>query len=262
LDASNDPTGHYQTFKIERAIMAPSMGFSYKQYWPYAPYQEMIVTLAYAPRAALLFFAMAALTLLICGVPLSLRQFALLAGLFLMPFLALMSGYVPYPDSITPAQFAGYQMKTLPVLSLVSLAMAFAVLRKTPRLPAVLILLLMALAMGGYAFIGLQPDEQKRNAAETLIQAGLIGYIFLLTLYTRLRPTLKFPKVLPAGVIPQGVQARWNNWAARIRNALPARFWKPAVLVLVLISIVILSGMFLNYGGPELPPAPVFTRQF
>lgn len=167
--------------------MAPSLGFSVKQYWPYAPYQELIVALPYVARAALLFFPIAALTLLICGVPVDLRQFALLGGLFLLPFFILMSGYFPYPGSITPAEFAGYQVRMLPVLSVLSLIPAFILLRKIPRMPMVLVLFLMALAMGGYAFIGLLPDEQKRNSTETLVQACGIGYLFLLTLYTRLR---------------------------------------------------------------------------
>ena len=168
--------------------MAPSLGFSVKQFWPYAPYQEMIVALPNAARAAMLFFSIAALTLLICGAPVNLRLFAILGGLFLLPFLILMSGYLPYPASITSAEFAGYQVKMLPMLSVLSLIPAFILLRKLPRLPMVLTLLLMALAMGGYAFIGLLPDEQKRNSTETMIQACLIGYLFLLTLYTRLRP--------------------------------------------------------------------------
>ena len=215
--------------------MAPSMGLSAKQSWPYAPYHETIVALPYASRGLLLFLAMAALTLLICGVPVDLRQFALLGGLFILPFLFLMSGYVPYPDSITPVQFAGYQMKMLPALSGLSLVIAFLLLRKTPRLPLVLVLLLMALAMGGYAFIGLLPDEQKRNAIETLIQACLIGYIFFLALYTRLRP-------MNAG----------NN----VFKSRPEIFVNPIILLITFILMTVLAGIFLNFGGPEPPTSP------
>lgn len=215
--------------------MAPSMGLSVKQFWPYAPYHEMIVLLPYVARASLLFFAMAALTFLICDVPVRLRQFALLGGLFTLPFLILMSGYVPYPGFITPAGFAGYQVKLLPVLSGLSLILAFSLLRRLPRLPLVLVLLLMALAMGGYAFIGLLPDEQKRNAVETLIQACLIGYIFVLALYTRLRPVV-------AGKKPLEVR--------------PGNRRNLTVLLLVLILLSLLAGVFLNFGGPELPVPP------
>ena len=186
LSSWKDGETQHISYSIEHAIMASDLGFSVKQYWPYAPYYEMTAALPYAPRAGLLFLPFAALTLIICGVKVDLHQLALLGVLFLLPFLVLMSGQVPAPAFIGGEQFAGYQMKMLPVLSLVSLTLAFLILRKTPRLPLTLVLLLMALAMGGYVFIGLLPDEQKRNAAETLIQACLIAYLFLLTLYTRL----------------------------------------------------------------------------
>jgi len=257
LGASHDPpTTWVEIFSIDRAIMATSMGISLKQFWPYAPYQEMIVTLTYAARAALLFFPIAALTCLICGVPVSLRKFALLAGLFLLPFLVLMSGVFPYPDSVSPAQLAGYQVRMLPVLALLTVVMAEPHLRRTPRLPVVLTLLLMALAMGLYALIGLMPDVQKRNATETMIQAGLIGYIFLLALFTRLRPILP----LPGGRPPKTTQSRHEAPQApgeeKTPRTLLARYWKPGLLVLILIAALVLSGVFLNFGGPELPAPP------
>jgi len=233
------------------------MGFSVNQYWPYAPYHEMIVTLSYGTRALLLFFSVAALTLLICGVPVHLRHFALLGGLFILPFLVLMSGYVPYPTTITPAQFAGYQVKMLPVLSGVSLIIAFFLLRKMPPLPLVLILLLMALTLGGYAFIGLLPDEQKRNATETLIQACLIGYLFLLTLYIRLRPILFCPKTITSADSPRVKCTIGARWAARISSIWLTRPWPlVTLLLLVLILLSMLAGKFLNFGSLDLLTPP------
>ena len=75
----------------------------------------------------------------------------------------------------------------LPVLSIGPLVLAIITLRKLPRLPVVLTLLLMALFMSGYAFVGLLPDEQKRNATESLVQAGMIAYVLVLALFTRVR---------------------------------------------------------------------------
>jgi hypothetical protein len=188
LDTTEAPPYKFFSFSVERAVMAPYMGLCVSQQWPYAPYHQMIVSLPYAARASLLFLSMAALTLLICGVTVDMRQIALLGTLFMLPFLILMSGYFPYPDFVPPAQLVMYQIGMLPVISLAPLVTAFFLLKKsTPHLPLELVLFLMALAMAGYVFIGLLPDEQKRNSTETLIQACLIGYVFFLTLYMRLR---------------------------------------------------------------------------
>jgi hypothetical protein len=99
-----------------------------------------------------------------------------------------MSGYFPYPKALNMGDLAAYQIKMIPVISLLPLGIAYYTLRnKVPKEPLWLILLLMALFMGGYVFLGFLGDEQKRNSAEALIQAGMIGYTFLLTLFTRLR---------------------------------------------------------------------------
>ena len=156
------------------------------QQWPYAPYQAMIVTLPLAARASMLFLTLAVITLLLCSVEVRPSQFALLGLLFLVPFLILMSGGVPHPDSVSMEQFARYQTKLLPVITLLPLVFAFFVLRKIPRLSLILILILMALFAGGYPLIGLMIDEQKRKAFETIVQVGMIAYVFLLALLTRL----------------------------------------------------------------------------
>ncbi len=187
LDVKTEPPNKLVTWTIERAILSPRMGISLRQYWPYAPRQEMIATLPYAGRALVLFLSLAMLTILICGAPPSLRQVALLACLFALPYLILMAGGIPTPSSVTPAQFARYQVNSLPIISIVPLLLALIALRKLERLPKVLILALLALFVAGYPFIGLLPDEQKRNAYEGMVQAAMIMYVFGLTLYIRLR---------------------------------------------------------------------------
>ncbi len=218
MDVKKEPPNKLITWTIERAILSPRMSLSLRQSWPYAPYQEMIVALPYAGRALVLFLSLATLTMLICGAPASLRQIALLACLFALPYLVLMAGGVPAPSSVAPAQFARYQVNALPVISIVPLLLAFIVLREPAgcrswhrdasllpdrpldRLPLILILALLALFMAGYPFIGLVPNEQKRNAYESLVQAAMIAYVFGLTLYVRLRdfkqnpsPMVKYP---------------------------------------------------------------------
>lgn len=173
-------------WKIDRAILAPRLGMSLIQGWPYAPFQEMMVTLPLAARASTLFLALAVITLLLCSMEVRPSQLALLGLLFMVPFLILMSGGIPHPASVSAEKFAAYQVRMLPVLTFLSLILVFLVLRKIPPLPLVLILILMALFAGGYPLVGLL-DEQKRKAFETISQAGMIAYVFLLTLFTRLR---------------------------------------------------------------------------
>jgi len=187
LDAKTEGAYKFFVWTIDRAILAPRLGLDVYQRWPYAPYQEMIVTLAYAGRAALLFLSLATITLLICGAPVELRQLALLGALFTLPFLTLMSSLVPAPKSISPALFANSQVNTLPVLGLLPLVFTFLTVRRLPRLPLTLTLVLMALFMGAYTFIARLPDEQKRNAVESMVQVGMIAYIFTLTLFVYVR---------------------------------------------------------------------------
>jgi hypothetical protein len=174
------------TWKIDNAIVSPKLGFSLIQGWPFAPRQEMLVILPYAGRASILFLALVVLTLVICNADVRLPSLAFLSVLFMLPFLLLMSGVIPHPVWVTSAQLADYQVKMLPVITLLSIVLAFFVMRRSPRLPFVLILVFMALFIGGYPLIGLL-DEQKGKSIETLVQVGIIAYVFLLTLILRLR---------------------------------------------------------------------------
>jgi hypothetical protein len=191
LDVKTSSSYKFITWTVENAILAPRLGVDIRQYWPYAPYQEMIQVLPYGARAALLFLCMLAMTLLICGETVQLRQVALAASLFALPFLVLMAGGLPHPASITPAKYALYQARMLPVLALPALAITFFALRRLPRLPLVLILALMAFFLGGYALVGLLSDEKKRNTFEVSVQAGMIAYVFLLALFVRVRSALR-----------------------------------------------------------------------
>ncbi len=145
-----------------------------------------MVTLPLAARASMLFLALAVITLLICSVEVRPSRIALLGLLFLAPFLVLMSGGIPHPASVSMERFASYQIRMLPVIVLLPLIIAFFILRKIPRIPLVLVLILMALFAGGYPLIGLLNDEQMRNAFEAILQVGMIAYVFLLALFTRL----------------------------------------------------------------------------
>jgi hypothetical protein len=164
------------TWTIGRANIAPRLGIDLHQLWPYAPYQQMIVSLRHGADDVVIFLCLAALTLLLVGKTLELRRLALLAGLFMLPYWALMAGGVPLPASVLPAQFAEVQVKVLPVIALISLALTFFVLRGKSRLGWVLMLLLMAFLMVGHPLLEFQLDESKRNAIERAAQIGLVVY--------------------------------------------------------------------------------------
>jgi len=69
--------------------------------------------------------------------------------------------------------------------------LAYYCLPKQPKSVLVLVLVLMALYMAGYPFIGLMLDERKRNAIEGAVQVGMIAYVFALTLFVRVRSLRK-----------------------------------------------------------------------
>lgn len=148
----------------------------------------MVVAMPYAATASLFFLTIVMLTWIIYGVQVDLQKIALLGGLFLLPFMIMMSGYFPHPDFIYSGNIAAYQVKMIPFLSLVSVGITYQLLRKSFSKELLWNnLLLMELSIGGYVLLSFIGDEQKRNATEALIQAGLIGYLFFLTLFTRLR---------------------------------------------------------------------------
>jgi hypothetical protein len=183
IDAESYPI----IWTIHDSIMLPRLGVTYIQGWPYAPRHEMVKSLSYSGRALILFLSLAVLTSIVFSVPFQLRQIVLMAGLFSVPFLILMAGGVPAPSWVSQAGFARYQINMLPVLSLVSLALAFWALPRQPRPVLILTLALMVLFMAGYPRIGLLMDEQKRNAIEGGIQVAMIAYVFVLTLFVRMR---------------------------------------------------------------------------
>jgi hypothetical protein len=184
VDAKSTPTENIITWHIDRAIMSPRFSVSTVQGWPYAPYQDLIVTLPFAARASILFLALTTLSLIIFKLDIRLSWLALLVGLFILPFLILMSGGIPHPANLSPGDFASYQTRMLPVIALLVLLPVYFILHRIPRAPLILILVLFLLSAGLFPLIGLY-DQQKRNALEAFIQAGMIGYVFFLTLIVR-----------------------------------------------------------------------------
>ncbi len=176
---------------VDQGTVAPHLSIAIRQGWPYAPHQEVFIALPYAARALLFFLSLTLLLFLILGVPVDMKQIALLAALSIVPFLFLMTGDIPHPHWVTPKDFGGYQLKTLPVLALITLAPAGLLLRRLPRPPLILTLLIMAIFMGGYPLVGLYPDEGQRKSFETYVQAGMLAFIFLLSISALVRKILR-----------------------------------------------------------------------
>ncbi len=170
------------TWTVSHTTVAPHLSIAIRQGWPYAPHQEVFMSLPYAARALILFLTLTTLVFLICGVPVNLQQVSLLAASFTLPFLFLMTGNIPHLNGLTAKEFGSFEVKTLFVLMLPSVFISYFILRKLPRLPMVLTLLLMIFFVGGYPLVGLFPDDQKRKTFENVVQEGMIAFILLLPL--------------------------------------------------------------------------------
>ncbi len=182
LDVNRQEPYNILTWSIDRTEGAPSMGLSMLQRWPYAPYQEMVMALRYGRADALLFLCLAALTLLLCRQGLPLGRLALLGGLFLLPYWLLMTGGMPLTALVSPTQFAAAQVKLLPALALLPLALSVFILRDKPWPVIVLMTALMGLLILGHPLLELQTDAAKREAALHAVQTGLVIYPFAIAL--------------------------------------------------------------------------------
>ena len=175
------------TWKIDRAIMSPVVGLDVTQGWPYAPYQAVITALPYIQRAFILFMALTVLTLLFLNLRIDAWQILLLAALFCLPPLVLMTGGIPLPASVSMSNFAEYQVRLLPIISLIPLLLVYFSFRKQPRTPLILILILMVFFLCIYPQVSIITDEQKRNAILGSVQIAMIVYLFGLALYNRVQ---------------------------------------------------------------------------
>ena len=174
--------------------MSPSVGLDITQGWPYAPYHAVITALPYMRRGLIFFMALTTLTLLLFNLRIDLWRMLLLASLFSIPSLILMAGGVPLPAPVPMAKFAEYQVRLLPVIALAPVALGTFALRKLPRLPLSLVLLLMVIFLCGYPQISLVTDEQKRNSMFGMVQISMVVYLFGLSLYTQIRSMVQARK--------------------------------------------------------------------
>ena len=75
----------------------------------------------------------------------------------------------------------------LPLLAIPTLVIIFAIYHTLPRLPLMLILFSVSVFLLGYPYAGLLSEGPARIAFESLSQAFIILYIFVLAFYIRVR---------------------------------------------------------------------------
>lgn len=170
--------GYHTSWRIKKSIIAPYIGIVLKQgVQTDANQGRMIQISQYMPRGLMLLLIVVVFTMLICSVPVNLWRLALFAAVFSANFLLLMGLDLLQID----------QPILLPVLVIPILVILFMIYRKLPQLPLRLILFSASVFLLGYPYAGLLSEGPARIAFDSLVQALIILYIFVLAFYVRVR---------------------------------------------------------------------------
>jgi len=170
--------GFHASWRIKDSIIAPYVGIVLHQKVQADVNQgRMIKSLEYMPRGLMLLLILVVFTLLISSVPINWWRLALFAAVFSANFLLLMG--LDLLQINHPV--------ILPGLAVPALTMIFMIYRKLPRLPLILTLGSALVFLLGYPYAGLFPDGPARIAFDSLVQALMILYIFVLAFTVRVR---------------------------------------------------------------------------
>jgi len=183
---SKDKDGFVLDWKIDQAIMAPifRIGFA-KPGQVLSP--SVIKVLQYSARSFIFLISLATLTLIICKLPINLWQLAMIAGIYISQYLALIALYPIVKNYIFP----------LFLLSIPAFLLYTRITKGMQRSGIILIMLLLAIFSLIFPFASLLPGERERNAVDGILLAGIIIYIFGLTLSVRILPNPKTPEASP-----------------------------------------------------------------
>jgi hypothetical protein len=170
--------GYHTSWRIKNSILAPNVGVVLQQTVKTDVNQErMIRIFEYMPRGLMLLLVVVVFTMLIYSIPVDLWRLALLAALFSANFLLFMGMdllQIDHPIFLV--------ILIRPVLVILS-----SIYQKLPRLPLHLIIFSTALFLLGYPYAGLLSEGPARIAFDSLVQALMILYIFVLAFYVRVR---------------------------------------------------------------------------
>jgi hypothetical protein len=172
IESTPDGRGSILTWELDHAITIAGMGVALIQ--PQQPGAQVLRVLVISPYALTLLGAMLALTMLIWGLKVQFLDLALLSAVYTMQFL-LMSAISDY--------FFGF-WGSLILGAALTLFLTFLLFRKiSSRSLRIIIYLLVAFFTIVYPLSGLLTELVDQNAFNMLMQAGLILYITLLSLY-------------------------------------------------------------------------------
>lgn len=178
IKPTGDGQGSILTWKLDRAVTVAGMGVALLQ--PEQPGADVLRVLVASPYALTLLVTMLALTFLILGEPVQFLSLALLSGIYCVQFL-LMAGVSDYALGFWGSMALG---------ALLTAFLTFLLFRKHPsRLLRVLVYALVAFFTVVYPLSGLLQRTTELNSFDNLVQAGLLIYIFGLSLYAQGRWT-------------------------------------------------------------------------
>jgi hypothetical protein len=182
IEPTADGNGSILTWELDRAITVAGMGVALVQ--PEQPGAQVLRVLVLSSYALSLLGAMLALTMLIWGLQIRFLDLALVLAVYTMQFL-LMAAISDY--------FFGFWGSLL-VGAALTLFLSFLLFRKLPDRPLrIIIYVLIAFFTIIYPLFGLMTELTHQNAFDLLLQAGLILYITILSLYVGNRKSADHP---------------------------------------------------------------------
>ena len=180
IQTTGGPVGksYHETWTIDNAILAPKVGILFKTIVvPDIDHQRVLSLAQYAPRGLMLLMVLILFTHLIFSLSVDSLRLSLIAAVYSAQFILLLA-----LDLVTI-----HGLIVLPLLELFSLYLYFLAVRPFPSLPRGLILFSGTLFSLIYPYAGFISDTQARTSFDSLTQALIILYIFILAFYIRVR---------------------------------------------------------------------------
>jgi hypothetical protein len=176
IQATADGNGSILTWRLNQAITTAGMGVALIQ--PEQPGEKVLRLLANSPYALTMLGSLLVLTLLILGLPVNLLDLALLGGVYCVDCL-VMAGVSDF--------FFGF-WGSLVLGAALTLFLAFLLFRRLPSRPAkVLLFGLIVFYTVLYPLSGLIDQIASLNSFNALLHVGMIMYLFVLALYSRVK---------------------------------------------------------------------------